>query len=102
MGQIYKPGTKLSSTVCKTQIMVLRAPAAELDISCGGAAMQVGDPAELSAMDSNKASGTLVGKRYTDADETMEFLCTRGGDGSVEVAGYTVGVKAAKKLPSSD
>jgi len=47
MGQIYKPGTKLSSTVCKTQIMVLRVPAEELEITCGGAAMQVGDPAEL-------------------------------------------------------
>jgi len=47
MGQIYKPGTKISSTVCKTQIMVLRVPTEELEITCGGAAMQVGDPAEL-------------------------------------------------------
>ena len=101
MGQLYKPGMKLSSTVCKTQIMVLRVPAEELDITCGGAPMQVGDPAELGEM-SGDNSGTLVGKRYTDADETMEFLCTRGGEGTVAVAGYTVDVKAAKKLPSSD
>ena len=101
MGQIYKPGTKLSSTVCKTQIMVLRVPASELDISCGGAPMQVGDPDELGAM-SGENSGTLVGKRYTDADETMEFLCTRGGDGSIAVSGYDIDIKAAKKLPSSD
>ena len=101
MGQVYKPGTKLSSTVCKTQIMVLRAPAEELDISCGGAPMQVGDPAELGAM-SGENSGTLVGKRYTDADESMEFLCTRGGDGSISVTGYVIDIKAAKKLPSSD
>lgn len=96
-----KPGMKLSSTVCKTQIMVLRAPAGALDISCGGAPMQVGDPAELGAV-SGENSGTLVGKRYTDAEETMEFLCTRGGDGSVAVAGHVIDVKAAKKLPSSD
>ena len=102
MSQIYKPGTKLSSTVCKTQIMVLRAPSEELDISCGGAPMQVGDPADLNPIDDTQASGTLVGKRYTDEAETMEFLCTRGGDGSVAVAGYTIDVKAAKKLPSSD
>ena len=101
MGQVYKPGTKLSSTVCKTQIMVLRAPAEELEISCGGAPMQVGDPAELGAM-SGENSGTLVGKRYTDADESMEFLCTRGGDGSISVTGYVIDIKAAKKLPSSD
>lgn len=101
MGQIYKPGTKLSSTVCKTQIMALRVPAEELEISCGGAPMQIGDPAELGEM-SGENSGTLVGKRYTDADETMEFLCTRGGEGTLAIAGYEIDVKAAKKLPSSD
>lgn len=101
MGQIYKPGTKLSSAVCKTQIMALRVPAEELDITCGGAPMQVGDPAELGTP-SGENSGTLVGKRYTDEGETMEFLCTRGGDGSVSVNGTPLGIKAAKKLPSSD
>lgn len=101
MGQIYKPGTKLSSTVCKAQIMVLRAPTEELEISCGGAPMQIGDPAELGEM-SGENSGTLVGKRYTDEAETMEFLCTRGGEGSIAVKGYVIDVKAAKKLPSSD
>ena len=81
--------------------MVLRAPAEDLDIRCGGVPMQVGDPAELGAM-SGDNGGTLVGKRYTDEGETMEFLCTRGGEGTVSVEGYSVGVKAAKKLPSSD
>ncbi len=101
MGVVFKPGVKLSSTVCKTQIMVLRVPAVELDISCGGAPMQIGDPAELGDM-SGENSGTMVGKRYTDADETMEFLCTRGGDGTLAIAGYVIDIKAAKKLPSSD
>lgn len=101
MGEVFKPGVKLSSTVCKTQIMALRVPATELEISCGGAPMQVGDPAELGAM-SGDNSGTLVGKRYTDAEETMEFLCTRGGDGTLAIAGYVIDIKAAKKLPSSD
>lgn len=101
MGHIYKPGTRLSSTVCKTQIMALRVPIEELEITCGGAPMQVGDPAELGAM-SGENSGTLVGKRYTDADETMEFLCTRGGEGTVAIKGYVIDIKAAKKLPSSD
>lgn len=101
MAQIYKPGTKLSSTVCKTQIMALRVPNEELEISCGGAPMQIGDPAELGAM-SGENSGTLVGKRYTDEAETMEFLCTRGGEGSLAIKGYVIDIKAAKKLPSSD
>jgi len=101
MGQIYKPGTKLSSTVCKTQIMALRVPSEELEIKCGGAFMQIGDPAELGSL-SDENEGTLVGKRYTDEAETMEFLCTRGGEGSVSVNGTPLDIKAAKKLPSSD
>ena len=101
MGEIYKPGVKLSSTVCKTQIMALRVPAVALDIHCGGAPMQVGDPAELGTP-SGDNSGTLVGKRYVDAGETMEFLCTRGGDGTVSVNGTALDVKQAKQLPSSD
>lgn len=101
MGQIFKPGVKLSSTVCKTQIMALRVPSTELEITCGGAPMQVGDPAELGDP-SGDNSGTLVGKRYVDEGETMEFLCTRGGDGSVSVNGVALGVKQAKQLPSSD
>ncbi len=102
MGQILKPGTKLSSTVCKAQIMVLRAPAQELSVSCGGAPMQIGDPADLGEIDADLSGGTLVGKRYTDADESMEFLCTRGGEGTLQVEGFVIDIKAAKKLPSSD
>ena len=101
MGQVYKPGTKLSSTVCKSQIMALRVPSDELDVTCGGAPMQVGDPAELGTP-SGENAGTLVGKRYVDAGETMEFLCTRGGEGSVSVNGVPLLIKQAKQLPSSD
>ena len=72
MGEIFKPGVKLSSTVCKTQIMALRVPPTELEITCGGAPMQVGEPAELGTP-SGDNNGTLVGKRYTDEEETMEF-----------------------------
>ena len=64
--------------------------------------MQIGDPAELGSPVADAKSGTLVGKRYTDAQESMEFLCTRGGEGSLSVKGYDIGIKAAKKLPSSD
>ena len=44
----------------------------------------------------------MTGKRYTDAAETMEFLCTKGGAGSISVDGVVLGIKAAKALPSSD
>jgi hypothetical protein len=43
-----------------------------------------------------------VGKRYTDADERFEFLCTKGGKGSLAIDGVLLVVKQAKALPSSD
>ena len=82
--------------------MVLRAPAEPLEIYCGGVAMKIGEPSELGKLSNDAANGTLVGKRYTDTNETMEFLCTRGGEGSIAVKGYDIDVKSAKKLPSSD
>jgi len=101
MTQIYKPGIKLSSRVCKTQIMILRIPAVEMEIFCGGLPMVLGDPAEFEELQGEN-NGTLVGKRYTDETETMEFLCTRGGEGTIAVSGHKIDIKSAKKLPSSD
>jgi len=101
MGSIIKAGTKLSSTVCQTQIMALRVPADALEIACGGALMMEED-GEKGTPDSQLAGGTLVGKRYVDEAETMEFLCTRGGEGTIQVNGIALDVKQAKQLPSSD
>ena len=102
MSVTIKQGMKLNSAVCATQIMVLRAPAGDLDITCGGAPMSADDSADKGAVDPEFAGGTLVGKRYVDEGETMEFLCTRGGDGALAIDGVKLDVKQAKKLPSSD
>ncbi len=102
MSETIKPGTKLSSTVCDTQIMALRVPGEAITIECGGAPMTAGTPDEKGAIDPNLANGTLVGKRYVDGEESMEFLCTRGGAGTVCVNGVALDVKQAKQLPSSD
>lgn len=102
MAEIFKPGVKLSSTVCKTQIMALRVPGDALEITCGGAPMQVGEPESLGTISADAAGGTLVGKRYVDESESMEFLCTRPGEGSVWVNGTPLDIKQAKQLPSSD
>lgn len=101
MGEVYKAGMKLSSAVCQTQIMALRVPADALEITCGGAPMSKED-GETGTINGDLAGGTLVGKRYVDESETIEFLCTRGGDGTVQVNGMSLNVKQAKKLPSSD
>lgn len=56
-------------------------------------------PAGASIQDEGE---TLMGKRYVDADETVEFLCTKGGAGSLALDGAPLAVKQAKHLPSSD
>ena len=97
-----KAGMKLFSAVCDGQVMVLRVAAPELDIACGGAPMLTEAPSEKTAIDPALGGGLLVGKRYVDEAETMEFLCTKGGEGALSVNGAPLAVKQAKALPSSD
>ena len=101
---VLKPGLKLKSAVCDTQLIVIRAPAGDIDLRCGGAAMLAGDAAapEGATLAPDQAGGMLVGKRYTDAEEKIELLCTKGGKGSLSVGAEALDVKQAKALPSSD
>ena len=97
-----KPGMRLRSAVCETEVMVTRAPDAELELTCGGVAMAdiAGDvPA---AEPAGTMGGTLIGKRYTDESGAFEVLCTKGGAGSLALDGAELLVKGAKPLPSSD
>lgn len=103
MSQVYKVGSKLKSAVDDTQILILRIPAQPVELCIGGAPVVAGDQAVAAAMiDPALAGGTQTGKRYTDEAETMEFLCTRGGRGTITVDGVPLGIKQAKALPSSD
>lgn len=99
----YKAGAKLGSTTCDGQILVLRVPSVPIDLRIGGAPVAPAAAAgEKVAIDPALAGGIQTGKRYTDEAETMEFLCTRAGAGSISVDGAVLGIKAAKALPSSD
>lgn len=104
MAVALKAGAKLKSAVCDTQMMVVKAPAGEYDIRCGGAEMVAGTAAapEGLQLDPAQAEGTLIGKRYVDAEEKVELLCTKGGKGSLVLNGAPMGIKQAKQLPSSD
>lgn len=101
---MLKPGARFKSAVCDTQVMVVRAPAGEADLRCGGAPMldMNAAPPAGSALDPAQAEATLIGKRYVDAEEKVEFLCTKGGQGSLSLAGQALTTKQAKALPSSD
>jgi hypothetical protein len=99
----YKAGAKLASTVCDGQILVLRVPAVPVDLRIGGAPVVLASAAgDKTAIDPALSGGIQTGKRYTDEAETMEFLCTKAGAGTISVDGAALGIKAAKALPSSD
>jgi hypothetical protein len=95
-----KPGSKLKSTVCATEVMVIRGTDGALE--CGGALMTDTAPAELAAINPNFAEGTKMGKRYVDAAGTIEVLCVKPGKGSLALGGIALQIKDAKPLPSSD
>jgi hypothetical protein len=98
-----KPGTRLRSQVCSTEVIVVRPPAQSVDLCCGGAPMvPVGGPAEERPLDATHGAGTLLGKRYTDEASGIELLCTKAGDGSLSLGSTPITVKDAKPLPSSD
>ncbi|HEY0398732.1 MAG TPA: hypothetical protein VGF00_10115 [Acidimicrobiia bacterium] len=99
-----KPGTRLRSAVCSTEVIVVRPPGEPVDLRCGGAPMvTVGDgPAATSELDPAHCGGTLLGKRYADPDRGLELLCTKQGEGSLSIGAEPLGLKDAKPLPSSD
>ncbi len=98
-----KPGTKLRSAVCSTEVIVVKSPTAPVEVECGGAPMVPATAdATGGAVDPARAEGTLLGKRYVHESAGLEVLCTKAGDGSLSVAGELLPQKDAKPLPSSD
>jgi hypothetical protein len=97
-----KAGSKLKSSVCETQVMIIKAIPGAHELSCGGAPMI--DPSETGSgeLDPSKAEGTSVGRRYVNADESLELLCVKPGAGTLYLDGVKLGPKQAKALPSSD
>ena len=95
-----KPGTRLKSAACDTEVMVIRC--GNGTIECGGAAMGEAKPAETAALNPDLSGGTLMGKRYVDADSQFELLCVKPGKGSLSVDGVALVTKDAKPLPASD
>ena len=95
-----KPGTKLKSAVCNTEVMVIKG--SDLVVDCGGAAMSADAPADKGTVDANFAEGTSMGKRYVDEAGTVELLCVKAGEGSLSIDGKALQLKDAKPLPSSD
>ena len=95
-------GKRLKSTVCTTEIMVIAAPDGDVELLCGGTPMVEGDGANGGTVDPAHADGAAIGKRYVNADGSLEVLCVKAGDGSLALADAALSVKDAKKLPKTD
>lgn len=99
-----KPGSRLKSQVCDTQVVVVKAPKDDVDLRCGGAPMvdAAVTPDPSVSRDADRSAGSLLGKRYADEELGIELLCSKGGAGSLTIGDTGLGVKGAKALPSSD
>jgi hypothetical protein len=104
MTVVVKTGMRLRSAVGSTEVIVIRATAGELDLRCGGAPMLAdGEPKPGPVEPSSGfAEPTLLGKRYADADDTIEVLCTKAGEATLSLGDTPLTVKGPRPLPASD
>ncbi len=97
-----KPGARFQSTVCTTEVIVVKG-AGDVDLTCGGVAMVAAGTGEISGSPATDASaGTMLGKRYGNEAGTIELLATKAGDGSMAADGEALAIAQAKTLPASD
>lgn len=98
-----RPGSRLRSSVCQTEVIAVKADG-DMDITCGGVPMvDAGTEVPDSGLPTEGADGgTLMGKRYVSADETLELLCTKPGAGSLGIGATLMEPKATAPLPASD
>lgn len=103
MSNLLKPGTRLFSAVCATEMIVVKSPGVPVDVTIGGS-VPVGAAADRAGgvVADGYGGGAAMGKRYADAADTIELLCTKPGDGLPAIDGVLMAVKSAKPLPASD
>ncbi len=98
----YKPGSRWQSQTGRGSFVVVKGPAGDGELTCGGQAVQpqvsVG-PAEKSE---GADDGSIAGKRYTEDESGLEVLCVQSSDGTLAFDGRALSRKNAKPLPSSD
>jgi hypothetical protein len=100
-----KAGMQLKSAVSTVEIVVIRAPAEEVIVTCGGALMLTPDeePSAVSGpSEIDEGDGPILGKRYANEEIGIECLCVKPGKGQLAVDGVPLPIKEAKQLPASD
>ncbi len=103
MTERLRNGLRLFGAASETECIVVTAPSEPVAITIGGhpplaSANERGDATLLDGHD----GGCVMGKRYVNADESVEVLCVKPGAGAVAVDGVLLTEKGASPLPSSD
>ena len=86
-----KAGERLRSSVCNTEVMVIAAPDADVELCCGGASMVdlESQPEPGASLDPDAKGGTQIGKRYVNEAADLELPSS---DGSSRVLGSAGGL----------
>jgi hypothetical protein len=98
-----KPGLRLKSQVSDAEVVIIKG-SGNHDLACGGVSLASLDDAvgDGASVDPAHEGSTLLGKRYTDPDDTVELLCTKPGAGALSLDGQALALKTTKALPASD
>ncbi len=104
MSLMLKPGTRLFSAVCSTEMIAVKAPGVPVDVTIGGSVpvLSAADRSGDGEVAPGHGGGAAMGKRYVDADGVIELLCTKPGDGLPALGGVLLEFKDAKPMPASD
>ena len=100
-----KPGRRLKSQVCATEVIVVRAGDGSVAPTCGGLPLVASDAdaTTTAAGTPDLMTGTAIGKRYTaESDATFEVLVTKGGEGTLGDGTTPLVLREAKPLPATD
>ncbi len=99
-----KAGLRLRGVNCATEVIVVKPPVGDVELTCCGQEMQVTsqDVRPIVPNVGEGATKVALGKRYSDEVLGLELLCVKAGNGPLAVNGELLTLKDAKPLPSSD
>lgn len=100
---ILTPGQRLQSVVDDTNVIVVKASGADIDLRCGGHPMVLDDGSVVQSTKPSVDGGpTKVGKRYHDLEDTVEVVVLRAGTNVLSLREVPLEPKNPKPVPSAD
>jgi len=99
---VLKAGSRLRSQVDDTEVIVVRAPADDVDLRIGGHPAIDLAAAPAQGLVAEGGEPVLVGKRYTRAAGDLEILVVKAGGAGMGVGDESLHPKESKPLPATD